>query len=127
MDAVRTDALPDDGMGRRFHFIAWRWHFCAGLYVVPFLVMLAVTGLPMLCTSVPSDLNGGKAKVVPAGTPMAVSAVQAAAEAAVPGAVAVQYLEPLGPDRVAVFKVQDADVATTVLIAPCTGAVQETP
>ncbi|PKO27245.1 MAG: PepSY domain-containing protein [Betaproteobacteria bacterium HGW-Betaproteobacteria-9] len=28
--------------------LAWRWHFYAGLYVVPFLMMLAVTGLVMV-------------------------------------------------------------------------------
>ena len=32
----------------RFHLLAWRWHFYAGLYVVPFLLMLALTGLVMV-------------------------------------------------------------------------------
>jgi uncharacterized iron-regulated membrane protein len=32
----------------KFHMLAWRWHFYAGLYVVPFLAMLAVTGLVMV-------------------------------------------------------------------------------
>lgn len=126
MDAVQTDALPDDGMGRRFYFIAWRWHFYAGLYVVPFLVMLAATGLLMLWIAVLSDLNGEKGRVVPTGTPMDVSALQAAAEAAVPGGTAAQYIEPLGADRVAVFKVQTDEAATTVVIDPYTGAVRET-
>lgn len=126
MDAVQTDALPEDGMGRRFYFIAWRWHFYAGLYVVPFLVMLAATGLLMLWIAVLSDLNGEKGRVVPAGTPMAASALQAAAEAAVPGGTAAQYIEPLGPDRVAVFKVTAGDTATTVVIDPYSGAVRET-
>lgn len=26
----------------------WRWHFYAGLYSIPFLIMLAITGLMML-------------------------------------------------------------------------------
>jgi uncharacterized iron-regulated membrane protein len=30
------------------HAAVWRWHFYAGLYVAPFLVMLALTGLVML-------------------------------------------------------------------------------
>lgn len=34
--------------GRAFYKIIWRWHFYAGLYVAPFLIMLAVTGLAML-------------------------------------------------------------------------------
>lgn len=113
-------------MGRRFYFIAWRWHFYAGLYVVPFLVMLAATGLLMLWIAVLSDLNGEKGMVVPAGAPIAVSALQAAAEAAVPGGTAKQYIEPLGADRVAVFKVETDAAATTVVIDPYTGAVRET-
>jgi len=32
----------------RFYAVAWRWHFYAGLYVVPFLLMLALTGLVMV-------------------------------------------------------------------------------
>ncbi|MBM6551551.1 PepSY-associated TM helix domain-containing protein [Marinomonas ostreistagni] len=31
-----------------FYRSVWRWHFFAGLYVVPFLVMLALTGLVMI-------------------------------------------------------------------------------
>ena len=27
----------------RLYFAAWRWHFYAGLYVIPFMLMLAVT------------------------------------------------------------------------------------
>lgn len=33
---------------RQLHLAVWRWHFLAGLYVVPFLIMLAVTGLMMM-------------------------------------------------------------------------------
>jgi len=28
----------------RLYFATWRWHFHAGLYVIPFLLMLAITG-----------------------------------------------------------------------------------
>ena len=41
--------IPSDAVNAstpsRFYLAAWRWHFYAGLYVVPFLIMLAVTGL----------------------------------------------------------------------------------
>jgi len=33
---------------RHFYHAIWRWHFYAGLFVVPFLLILAVTGLIML-------------------------------------------------------------------------------
>ncbi len=108
---------------QRFYFTAWRWHFYAGLYVIPFLIMLAVTGLIMLWIGAFSELNGERALVVPGGSPMAVSALQTAAEAAIPGGTASQYIEPLAADRVAVFKVDVGEASTTVLIDPYSGAV----
>ena len=35
-----------------FYMSVWRWHFYAGLYTIPFLIMLAVTGLLMLYSPV---------------------------------------------------------------------------
>jgi len=35
-----TPAGSSAALGK-FHLLAWRWHFYAGLYVVPFLTMLA--------------------------------------------------------------------------------------
>jgi uncharacterized iron-regulated membrane protein len=31
--------------GRKFYRVVWRWHFYAGLFVVPFMVILSVTGI----------------------------------------------------------------------------------
>ncbi|WP_425439649.1 PepSY-associated TM helix domain-containing protein [Photobacterium proteolyticum] len=33
---------------RSLYFLTWRWHFYAGLFVVPFMIMLSITGLVML-------------------------------------------------------------------------------
>jgi uncharacterized iron-regulated membrane protein len=39
----------DDGVTKnRLYLTIWRWHFYSGLYVVPYMVILAVTGLLML-------------------------------------------------------------------------------
>jgi len=50
MTTTDTNAQPD-GRANKFYFIAWRWHFYAGLYVIPFLMVLATTGLIMLWIS----------------------------------------------------------------------------
>jgi uncharacterized iron-regulated membrane protein len=107
----------------RRYFTVWRWHFYCSLYVFPFLIMLAVTGLIMLWISFSTDLNGERATVVPSGAPLAVSALEAAAEAAIPGGVASTYLEPMAADRVAVFQVAGDEGSMTVLLDPYTGAV----
>lgn len=123
-----------------YYFIAWRWHFYAGLYVIPFLIMLATTGLIMLFVSSTTELNGERT-LVPAGeTLLPLGQLQAAAEAAVEGGTAVQYIAPMGSDRVAAFSVRGghaghADHAagdhggggevTGVTVDPYTGAVVE--
>ena len=33
---------------KSLYFLTWRWHFYAGLFVVPFMLMLALTGIIML-------------------------------------------------------------------------------
>lgn len=54
----------------RFYAAVWRWHFYAGLYVIPFLVVLAVTGLIMLWVSAIDGRDGeNRISVVPQGTP----------------------------------------------------------
>ena len=110
----------------RLYFAAWRWHFYAGLYVIPFLLMLAVTGLIMLWVSSMTELNGERAHVPMGETLLPVSQLQAAAEAAVPGGRAVQYIAPMGPDRVAAFAIEAGEATTGVTISPYTAEVVET-
>eukprot|EP00611_Tribonema_gayanum_P018502 TRINITY_DN31629_c0_g1_i1.p3 TRINITY_DN31629_c0_g1~~TRINITY_DN31629_c0_g1_i1.p3 ORF type:complete len:138 (+),score=14.97 TRINITY_DN31629_c0_g1_i1:239-652(+) len=110
----------------RLYFAVWRWHFYAGLYVIPFLLMSAVTGLIMLWVSSTTELNGERAHVTPGTTLLPVSALQAAAEAAVPGGKATQYIAPMGTDRVAAFAVAVGEDTTGVTLDPYTGAVVET-
>ena len=77
-------------LSRRFYLTAWRWHFYAGLYVAPFLVMLAVTGLIMLWTAAIYGRDGEKTYVV---APQAtIAPVSAQAEAAF-GEVAGQIVQ----------------------------------
>ncbi|NBE07921.1 PepSY-associated TM helix domain-containing protein [Paragemmobacter ruber] len=110
----------------RRYFTVWRWHFYSSLYVFPFLIMLAVTGLIMLWISAMTEINGERTAVVPGTAPLAVSALEAAAEAAVPGGVAATYIEPRGADRVAVFQVTGEAGDVTVLVNPYTAEVVQT-
>ena len=102
----------------------WRWHFYAGLYVVPFLVMLAVTGLMMLWISVLDGREGEKSlSLVTVAAPVAISAQAKAAVAAVPDGVLKQYIAPLGEDRPALFRVDVGDEARMVAVDPSSGTV----
>jgi uncharacterized iron-regulated membrane protein len=115
----------DPNTPNRLYFAAWRWHFYAGLYVIPFLIMLAVTGLIMLWISSVTDLNGERAYVTPGAERLPVSTLQTAAEAAVPGSAATQYIAPMGEGRVAAFAVALGEDTTGVTINPYTAEVVE--
>ena len=38
------------GTRTNFYNLAWRWHFYAGLFVAPFMILLAITGIIYLFT-----------------------------------------------------------------------------
>lgn len=54
MDATGANAAQNK---KSFYFMAWRWHFYAGLFVVPFMIMLALTGLVMLYGDTIEDIR----------------------------------------------------------------------
>lgn len=119
-------ALPAAAAANRYYFVAWRWHFYAGLYVAPFLCILAASGLVMLWISWSAGIGAERLAVLPQGSPLAVSALEAVATQAVPGGTAAQYAAPLAADRAAVFAVADAAGKTGVALDPYTGAVLTT-
>lgn len=110
---------------QKLYFAVWRWHFYAGLYVIPFLIMLATTGLIMLWIAFLSGVGDERMTITPTGTPLPVSALQAAAESAVPGA-ATQYIAPLSADNVAAIAVKTEAGVTGVTLNPYTAEVLHT-
>ncbi len=122
--SVRLDHGAKGGGSRRsFYATAWRWHFYAGLYVVPFFVMLAVTGLIMLYASVFVGRDGEKIAVIPQGAELAVSAQAEAARQAVPDGTLIRYIAPRSDDLAAMFRLDVEGQALMVAIDPYTGEV----
>lgn len=106
----------------KFYLAAWRWHFYAGLYVIPFLVMLAATGLLMLWISVLAGRDGERIAIAPGVAPLAVSTQAEAAAAALPGGVVTGYIAPAAADRAALFRVSVGEETTLVAVDPFTAA-----
>lgn len=122
--AQDIDVKPAAGFQRRFYITAWRWHFYAGLYVAPFLAMLAVTGLIMLWSSVLSGRDGENLySVMPAAQTVAVSQQADAALAAVPDGVLKQYIAPRTDKQAALFRVNNETQSIMVAVDPYRGAV----
>ncbi|WP_443190994.1 PepSY-associated TM helix domain-containing protein [Pseudomonas indica] len=87
-----------------FYTLAWRWHFYAGLFVAPFMILLAITGIvylykPQLDTLLYADLMQ-----VPAGEHrLAADELLARVREAYPHARVSQYLPPPDAGRSAQF------------------------
>ncbi|HEK0910337.1 TPA: PepSY domain-containing protein [Pseudomonas putida] len=102
-----------------FYNLAWRWHFYAGLFVAPFMILLAITGIiylfkPQLDTWMYRDLM-----VVEAG-PQRQSAdtLLGQVRQAYPQGHVGQYLPPLNAVRSAQFVVHDGGRELNVFVDP---------
>ncbi|WP_330960941.1 PepSY-associated TM helix domain-containing protein [Photobacterium sp. 53610] len=122
----QQDQLPKQCTEQRaWYMTAWRWHFYAGLYVVPFLIMLAVTGLMMMYAG---SLDQIRLKdllfVEPAGESVSVSQQFNAVQQAYPDATIKQYLMPKQPEDASRFAVVTAEgQGLFVTVNPYTAAV----
>lgn len=108
----------DRGRSTKLYRAAWRWHFYAGVFVIPFFLILAVTGLMMLWIAWIDGRDGEKTAVIPDGAPLAVSVQADAALAAVPDGRLVQYVAPRTAELASIFRVDGADGAQMVVVDP---------
>ncbi|HWJ74849.1 MAG TPA: PepSY domain-containing protein [Kaistia sp.] len=106
-----------------FYFAAWRWHFYAGLFVIPFLMMLALTGGVMMIYSSVSNELGQAPNVVASGPALPVSAQARAAAAAVPGGMLTTFIAPESATRPAFFELSKDGASFAVAVDPYKGTV----
>lgn len=114
MGAAQTAAHDPQKLYRA----AWRWHFYAGLYVIPFFALLAITGLMMLWIAHLDGRDGERIPVTALKAPTAVSDQAKAALAAIPDGELRAYIAPRTDDVAAVFRVDDASGPQLVAIDP---------
>jgi uncharacterized iron-regulated membrane protein len=76
----------------------WRWHFYAGLFCIPFILVLAITGgIYLFKPQVEAVLDQPYDQLKITGTPTSASAQVSSALAVVPGAVLNAYVLPETP------------------------------
>lgn len=109
-------------LSHKFYAAAWRWHFYAGLFVIPFLIMLAVTGLMMMFITQFDGRDGEKITVTHGAAELSLSEQEAAVLAAQPGTIA-EWIGPKAPDLAAVFRVKTDDGQRLVALDQYTGEV----
>lgn len=118
---VGASAVPNTT--NTLYSAAWRWHFYAGLYVIPFFMVLAITGMAMAWIAHIDGRDGERIAVVVQESTKSVSAQAEAAIQAIPGGILKQYVAPLSDDLVALFRVDLDNVATIVAVDPYSATV----
>jgi len=107
-----------------FYNLAWRWHFYAGLFVAPFMVMLALTGIIYLFKPQLDPLMYGDLLNVPAGHhALAADDLLKQVRQAYPEGQVKQYLPPVNAERSAQFVVIDKGRELNVFIDPYHGDI----
>ena len=89
---------------RQLHLAIWRWHFLAGLYVVPFLIMLALTGMLMMYSEPFDEWRLRDRSIVePAGTSFSAAEQLAVVQSTYAHHQADTYRPPIAPNRASEF------------------------
>jgi uncharacterized iron-regulated membrane protein len=101
----------------------WRWHFYAGLFCIPFVVVLAASGAIYLFKAEIEALEEARYDSLPPGAAMPPSAQVAAALAAVPGSRFEGYELPAAPGRAARVLLGDAGTTRRTYVDPATAEV----
>jgi uncharacterized iron-regulated membrane protein len=119
---------PQSGADK-LYFAAWRWHFYAGLYVVPFLLILAITGFFMMLLTTYLPEYGDRLYVAPQAQALSLADQSAAAIAAVEGGASVGDLRlPYNDSTPTMMTVSGPDTPVVVALNPYTGEVlRQTP
>jgi uncharacterized iron-regulated membrane protein len=108
----------DSAMSARLYRAVWRWHFYAGLVVVPFLAVLALTGLIMLYGNSVETFLGAKHYVAAGGNRASLEDQARAAVATMPGGALKLAVQPASPERASVFIVSANDQDIVVSVDP---------
>lgn len=101
----------------------WRWHFYAGLYVIPFILMLCVTGLAILWFTAIDPEYGDWLEVAPGNQALTIPAQAEAALAVYPNGRIGQYIAPVAGDNPALFRVDLAEGARMLAVDPYRGTI----
>ncbi|HEY0737212.1 MAG TPA: PepSY domain-containing protein [Herpetosiphonaceae bacterium] len=120
-----VDTLPDAQPMSSLYRVVWRWHFYAGLFTVPFLLMLALTGTIIMFQNELNDLVYRHQHVVTPGERMLPYDEQLArVQQAYPEMSVVLVQPSWAADRsTMVMLTDDAGADVSAFVDPYTGAL----
>lgn len=122
---VSAPERADKTRGGAFYRLVWKWHFLASLYVLPFMLMLSITGgIYLYKPQIEEMIYSDRLNVEASGPKQSLEAQEAAVLAALPGARIRSITTEETEGRATVFEVKDKDkVKTYVWVNPYTAEV----
>lgn len=111
---------------KSWYLTIWRWHFYMGLYVVPFLIMLSVTGLLMMYIVIFNGRYSEGTTVAVSGTPISLSEQTNIVQQQFPQGRVTEWIKPRSADGVSVFHIKSDDVTYVTTVNPFNGEVLDT-
>ena len=120
-----TRSSPSESPHNRFYRTIWRWHFYAGLFVIPFMLVLGTTGIiylfkPQLDAAMYHNLMF----VQPSSAMLPYTEQVQIAQSAYPDATVTKFMPSPAADRSAQVTVATADAReVAVFVDPYRGAV----
>lgn len=121
--AVENPEGSEAGLSKKLYTAVWRWHFYAGLYVIPFFLMLAITGLLMMYYNVLETRYGVKPTVEITGEMLSPNRHYEAAQAVYPAGQITRYIPPEDPTSAAFIEVAVGDVGHVLSVQPYTNKI----
>ncbi len=112
-------------LANKLYLTVWRWHFYSGLFVVPFMLMLAITGLVILFQPQLEEMQyRDRIFVTPQTQPLPVESQLVSVRKAFPNAEIGSVSPPAAADRSTQVNVTIKDGANlTVFVNPYSGTV----
>lgn len=108
----------------RFYQLAWRWHFYAGLFVAPFMILLALTGIVYLFKPQLDPLLYPQLLLVePAGAALDADRQLDVLRASHPRAQVTRYFPPAAAERSALFVVEEDGRSLNLFVDPYRGVL----
>jgi len=116
---------PAEAPTNRFYRTVWRWHFYAGLFVIPFMLMLATTGIIYLFKpQLDALMYHNQMFVQPAGTMLPYTQQLEVAQTHYPDATVAKVTPSVTPNRSTEVELRTVDEHTlTIFVNPYTGQV----
>ena len=116
---------PTEIPPNRFYRSIWRWHFYAGLFVIPFMLMLATTGIIYLFKpQLDALMYHNQMFVQPGGTMLPYTQQLKAAQSVYPDATITKFTPSVTPNRSAEVELTTPKERTlTVFVNPYTGKI----